>query len=349
MSAVLWPAFEQLEALAGVSASSALTGIPRSSVYRWRAADRRPFGPPRAPAPKVMPSALTEAERADVLAVLDSDRFADKAPAQAWAMLLDEGRYLCSVSSMYRILRSAQQVRERRAVATHPPRVKPQLLATGPSQVFSWDITKLKGPVRGVYYSAYVMIDIYSRKIIHAEVHSREDKALARDFIDAAIGANNGIVPNYIHSDNGGPMTSITVEQLLSQLDITRSLSRPKVSNDNPYSEAVFKTVKYCPAFPDDFGSLPDARAFMNDFSSYYNHHHRHSGIGLYTPAAVHDGSWRDQHCARQATLDAAWRDRPDRFPRGRPKAPIVPAKAWINQPPSSIETSTASHTSEAA
>ena len=234
MSAVLWPAFEQLEALAGVSAASALTGIPRSSVYRWRAADRRPFGPPRAPAPKVMPSALTEAERADVLAVLDSDRFADKAPAQAWAMLLDEGRYLCSVSSMYRILRSAQQVRERRAVATHPPRVKPQLLATGPSQVFSWDITKLKGPVRGVYYSAYVMIDIYSRKIIHAEVHSREDKALARDFIDAAIGANNGIVPNYIHSDNGGPMTSITVEQLLSQLDITRSLSRPKVSNDNP-------------------------------------------------------------------------------------------------------------------
>ena len=133
----MWPAFEQLEALAGVSAASALTGIPRSSVYRWRAADRRPFGPPRAPAPKVMPSALTEAERADVLAVLDSDRFADKAPAQVWAMLLDEGRYLCSVSSMYRILRSAQQVRERRAVATHPPRVKPQLLATGPSQVFS--------------------------------------------------------------------------------------------------------------------------------------------------------------------------------------------------------------------
>lgn len=349
MSAVLWDAFEQIEALAGVSAASVLTGIARSSVYRWRARDKKPFGPSRAPAAKVMPSALSADEQAAVLEVLNSDRFADKAPAQVWASLLDEGRYLCSVSGMYRILRAHQQVRERRAVASHPPRVKPQLLATGPDQVFSWDITKLKGPIRGVYYSAYVMIDIYSRKMIHVEVHAREDQVLARDFIDAAIRANRGVVPNFIHSDNGGPMASGTVAQLLSALDITRSLSRPKVSNDNPYSEAAFKTVKYCPAFPDEFGSLVDARIFMRDFADYYNAHHRHSGIGLYTPSGVHDGTWRDQRKIRQVTLDAAWRARPDRFPSGRPKAPTVPTKAWINKPPASIQTDTASHTSEAA
>ena len=349
MTAVLWPAFEAIEALAGTSAASALTGSARSSVYRWRARDRKPFGPSRAPKPKVMPSALSPAETAAVLEVLNSDRFADKAPAQVWATLLDEGRYLCSVSTMYRILRAHQQVRERRAVASHPSRVKPQLLATGPDQVFSWDITKLKGPSKGVYYSAYVMIDIYSRKIIHVEVHTREDKVLARDFIDAAIRANRGVLPRYIHSDNGGPMTSGTVAQLLSALDITRSLSRPKVSNDNPYSEAAFKTLKYCPAFPDDFGSLIDAQIFMRDFAGYYNQHHRHCGIGLYTPCSVHDGTWRDQRRTRQETLDAAWRARPDRFPGGRPQAPKVPTKAWINQPPASIQTSSASHTSEAA
>lgn len=349
MSAVLWPAFEQLTALGGVVAACALTGIARSSVYRWRAADRQPVGPRLRPAAKVMPSALSPAERARVLEVLNSARFADKAPAQVWAVLLDEGVYLCSVSTMYRILRDHQQVRERRAVAVHPARVKPQLVATGPDEVFSWDITTLKGPARGVYYYAYVMLDIYSRKIIHAEVHARQDQQLARDFIDRAIRANAGVLPRYIHSDNGGPMTSKTVAHLLSDLDITRSLSRPKVSDDNPFSEALFKTVKYCPAFPEEFGSLQDAQGFMRDFSSYYNHHHRHSGIGLYPPAAVHDGSWKVLREARQDTLDAAWRARPDRFPRGRPTAPSVPAKAWINRPPSSIESSPASHTSEAA
>lgn len=350
MSAVLWPAFERIAELGGVSRASELTGIPRSSVYRWRARDRKPIGPVAAPpAVKVMPSALTPGERARVLEVLNQPRFADKAPAQVWATLLDEGVYLCSVSSMYRILRAAQQVRERRAVAVHPARVKPQLVATGPDEVFSWDITKLKGPCRGVYFNAYVMIDIYSRKIIHVEVHAREDQVLARDFIDNAIRANAGVLPRYIHSDNGGPMTSKTVAHLLSDLDITRSLSRPKVSNDNPYSEAAFKTLKYCPAFPEEFGSLPDARSFMRDFSGYYNQHHRHSGIGLYTPAVVHDGTWRTLRRARQDTLDTAWRARLDRFPHGRPKAPTVPAKAWINRPPASIETSPASHTSEAA
>lgn len=345
----MFPAFEELSVLGSVTQACELTGIARSSVYRWRAAHRVPIGPAPALPPKVMPSALSGAERAQVLAVLDSDRFADKAPAQVWAILLDEGRYLCSVSSMYRILRSHQQVRERRAVASHPPRVKPQLLARGPDEVFSWDITKLKGPHRGVFYNAYVVMDIYSRKIIHCEVHAREDQVLARDFLAAAIRANGGVVPAFVHSDNGSPMTSKTVAQFLSGLDISRSLSRPRVSNDNPYSEASFKTLKYCPAFPERFGSRQDADAFMRDFVSYYNTTHRHSGIGLYSPAAVHDGSWKIQRRARQKVLDAAWQARPDRFPRGRPIAPTVPTKAWINQPPATIQTSTTPHTSKAA
>ena len=201
-----------------------------------------------------------------MLAVLDDDRFADKAPEQVWAVLLDDGRYLCSVSTMYRILRAHNQIRERRAQASHPPRVIPELVASGPDQVFSWDITKLKGPTKGCYYDAYVIMDIYSRKIIHCEVHDGESGPLARDFLTNAIRANAGAVPRYVHSDNGTSMTSKTVAGLLADCHITRSLSRPHTSNDNPYSEAMFKTVKYCPAFPDRFGSLHDARQFMATF-----------------------------------------------------------------------------------
>ena len=284
-----------------------------------------------------------------MLAVLDDDRFADKAPAQVWAILLDEGRYLCSQSTMYRILRAGQQVRERRAVAAHPPRTIPTLLACGPDEVFSWDITKLAGPVRGVYYDAYVIIDIYSRKIIHWQIHPGESGVLARDFLDAAIRANGGVLPGSIHSDNGTSMTSKTVGEFLAGLEITRSLSRPHVSNDNPYSESMFKTLKYCPVFPDRFGSIQDARVFMAVFVDYYNNHHRHSGIGLYTPASVHDGSWIKVRKARQAVLDAAYQANPDRFRRGHPIAPTVPKKAWINQPPSTIETSGNSYTPEVA
>ncbi|HEX2805977.1 MAG TPA: DDE-type integrase/transposase/recombinase [Kineosporiaceae bacterium] len=205
-------------------------------MYRW---DAPSYGPKPAPARGVQPAALDPAEAGAVLAVLDDDRFADKAPEQVWAILLDEGVYLCSVSTMYRILRSHSQVRERRAQAVHPPRVIPQLVATGPNQVWSWDITKLKGPGRGVWFNAYVIMDIYSRKIIHVQVHAREGQVMARDFIAAAVATNGGIAPGYIHSDNGGPMIAKTVAELLSDLSIVRSLSRPKISNDCEYEHVA--------------------------------------------------------------------------------------------------------------
>ena len=257
-----------------------LTGKSRATVYRRRhgirsgCRERRPAAP----------NALSAGEREELLAVLDSPRFADKAPRQVWAILIDEGVYLASVSTMYRLLREAGQVRERRAQAAHPARTKPELMATGPNEVWSWDITKLAGPWRGVYYHLYVMIDIFSRCAVHFEVHATELGELAKDFMTEAVRLNGGTAPLAIHADRGTSMTSKTVSALLSDLAILKSHSRPKVSNDNPYSEAQFKTLKYCPAFPGTFGSLQDARAFCGVFFTYYNHEHRHSGIGLHTP-----------------------------------------------------------------
>lgn len=340
------PALQQVRQLIPTSVACQLLGVARSSLYRW---EHPTYGPRPASPARQHPSALTEPERDAVLAVLDDDRFADKAPEQVWAVLLDDGRYLCSVSTMYRILRAHNQIRERRAQASHPPRVIPELVATGPDQVFSWDITRLKGPTKGCYYDAYVIMDIYSRKIIHCEVHDGESGPLARDFLTNAIRANAGAVPRYVHSDNGTSMTSKTVAGLLADCHITRSLSRPHTSNDNPYSEAMFKTVKYCPAFPDRFGSLHDARQFMATFVHYYNHHHRHSGIGLHTPASVHDGTWQGIQTQRQAVLDDAYHAHPERFRSGRPTTPTVPKKAWINKPKTTIETSTEPNTSPAA
>ncbi len=340
------PALNRLRELIPTSAACRLLGVSRASLHRW---EHPVYGPKPEPVAREHPSGLTGPERELVLAVLDEDRFADKAPEQVWAVLLDEGRYLGSVSTMYRILHCHRQVRERRAQAKHPPRVVPELVATGPDQVFSWDITKLAGPVKGVYYDAYVIMDIYSRKIIHCEVHTGESGLLARDFLTSAIIANGGAAPRWVHSDNGTSMTSKTVAGLLADCHITRSLSRPHTSNDNPYSEALFKTVKYCPAFPDRFGSLADARGFMATFLDYYNHHHRHSGIGLHTPASVHDGTWRAIAAGRQAVLDQAYQAHPERFRRGRPAIPALPVKAWINHPKPTIETSTTSHTSSAA
>ena len=340
------PALAQLRELIPTNAACRLLGVSRASLHRW---EHPTYGPKPQPVARAHPSALTGPERDLVLAVLDEDRFADKAPEQVWAVLLDQGRYVCSVSTMYRILHCHRQVRERRAQAKHPPRVVPELVATGPDQVFSWDITKLAGPARGVYYDAYVIMDIYSRKIIHCQVHTGESGLLARDFLASAIIANGGAAPRWVHSDNGTSMTSKTVAGLLADCHITRSLSRPHTSNDNPFSEALFKTVKYCPAFPDRFGSLADARGFMATFVDYYNHHHRHSGIGLHTPASVHDGTWRAIAADRQAVLDQAYQAHPERFRHGRPAIPTLPAKAWINQPKPTIETSTTSHTSSAA
>ena len=318
-----------------------LLGKSRATLYRQRnpeppAGAERREEKPRAP----HPAALGEDERRQVVDVLDSDRFADKSPAQAWAILLDEGCYLCSIRTMYRVLAAAgQDGGDRRPQAAHPPRVRPELVADGPDQVWTWDITKLKGPWRGIYFDLYAMLDIFSRKAVHWEVHLGENGDLAKEFITNAIIANGGARPVYIHADNGTSMTSKTVAQLLSDLRIEKSHSRPHVSNDNPYSEANFKTLKYCPAFPGSFETLEDARHFSDTFFTYYNTGHRHSGIGLHTPASVHDGTAWAIQAHRQQILDEAFAAHPERF-RGRsPLAPALPAKVWINKPRPAIET----------
>lgn len=340
-------AVTELAPLTSAKAACALLGKSRATMYR----QRHPGPPPhRPPSGRVAhPGALSQAERQELLAVLDDQRFADKSPAQAWAVLLDEGTYLASISTMYRVLRSDGQVRERRAQAAHPARVRPELVATGSSQVWSWDITKLKGPWRGIYFDLYVILDIFSRKAIWQEVHATENAALAGEFIQNAIAANGGIAPGAIHADNGTSMTSKTVTQLLADLKISRSHSRPHVSNDNPYSEAQFKTLKYCPAFPGSFESLHQARDFCDIFFTYYNHEHRHSGIGLHTPASVHDGAAWAIRARRQQTLDAAFAASPQRFRGRRPLAPPLPARVWINQPRATIETQEASQTNQVA
>jgi transposase InsO family protein len=335
---VIDAAVTEIEPLFSVKKACELAGKSRATLHR----QRNP-GPPQEKEPAAPraphPAALTPEEQAALLAVLDSDRFADKAPAQVYAILLDEGIYLASIRTMYRVMTLADEVRERRAQAAHPPRVRPELVADGPDQVWTWDITKLKGPWRGIYFDLYVMLDIFSRKVIHWEIHPGESGDLAKAFMQHAIIANGGAKPEYIHADNGTSMTSKAVSDLLTDLKITRSHSRPHVSNDNPYSESAFKTLKYCPVFPGSFAAIEDARAFCDAFFTYYNKEHRHSGIGLHTPATVHDGTAWAIRARRQQVLDDAFTARPDRF-RGRPPlAPRLPAKVWINKPRPTIQT----------
>ena len=321
------PAVDGLAEHVGTAAACALLGRSRASHYR---AKNPP--PPRPRTPRPAPAnKLSAAERAHVLAVLTSQRFADKSVAQVWATLLDEGTYLCSMSTMHRILREHDMAGERRRQASHPPRTRPELVATAPGQVWSWDITKLKGPERGVYYDLYVVLDIFSRFVVGWTIAAREDAEIAKNLLEHAMGIHG--VPEAIHADRGTSMTSKPVAQLLVDLGVARSHSRPHVSNDNPYSEAAFKTLKYAPVFPERFGSLADAGAFAEQFFAYYNHEHRHCGIGLHTPASVHFGTAGQVRAQRQATLVAAYAARPERFGHRRPQAPKLPEAAWINQP----------------
>ena len=264
--------------------------------------------------------------------MLHQPRYADLSPTQVWARELDENRYHASVSTMYRILREKGETRERRRQGTHPPRRKPELMANGPSQIWSWDITKLRGPDKGVWFQLYVLIDIYSRYITGWMCAANESADLAEALIADAID-RNGTPPLSVHADRGTSMTSRSVAELLSSLDVHRSHSRPRVSNDNPYSEAQFKTLKYCPDFPERFGSLQDARRFCEEFFTTYNHDHRHSGIGLHTPASVHFGTAQAVRAQRSVTLAQAYAAHPERFNR-RPVPPKIPAVAWINEPP---------------
>lgn len=321
------PAVEELAEHTSVKQACDLLGRPRGSHYR--AKQPRMHGPaPKRPTPA---NALTDEEQAEVLAALTSERFVDKAVAQTWATLLDEGTYLCSMSTMHRILRCHGAAGERRRQATHPAKKKPELLATGPGQIWSWDITKLRGPGRGVWFQLYVVLDIFSRYVVAWTVQTAEDSQIAKTMLEEAMGIHG--IPEAVHADRGTSMTSKPVAQLLLDLGVDRSHSRPRVSNDNPFSESAFKTLKYAPVFPDSFGSLADARAFCEEFFGYYNHDHRHSGIGLHTPASVHHGTATEIRTQRQATLDAAHAVHPERFGNRRPIAPKLPEAAWINQP----------------
>ena len=326
-------AIAELTPVVGVKDACAAVGRPRATHYRWHRQSPPPPRPQREPKPQ--PRALSASERAEVLDVLHQERFVDLAPGEVHAILLDEGTYLCSESTMYRLLREEHGgVRERRRQAVHPPRVKPELVAHGPNQTWSWDITKLHGPAKWTYYYLYSIIDIYSRYTVGWMVATKESKELAERLLGDTIAKQNierGQLS--IHADRGSSMASKPVAFLLADLGVTKSHSRPHCSNDNPFSEAQFKTLKYRPNFPATFGSLQDARAFCARFYRWYNHDHRHSGIGMHTPFDVHHDHAAAVREARASTLTAAYTATPHRFVRKHPEPPNLPGTTWINKP----------------
>ncbi len=311
----------------GTQAACQALGVSRATVYRHR--QPRPTSA-RRPRPA---RALTAAERHAVVDELHQPRFVDLAPTEVYATLLDEGRYLCSVRTIYRVLAAAHEVRERRNQLRHVAPT-PELLATRPNEVWSWDITKLLGPAKWTYFYLYVILDIFSRYVVGWMVAHQESAALAERLI-AATCEKQEILPDQltIHADRGSSMTSKPVALLLADLGITRTHSRPHVSNDNPFSEAQFKTLKYRPDFPARFGNLEAARAFCQPFFSWYNAEHRHTGIGLLTPAMVHYGQAEAVRAQRADVLAAAYAAHPERFVRKPPEPPAVPDTVWINPP----------------
>ncbi len=328
-------AISELAPVVGVRAACAAVGAPQANWYRRH----RQSPPPVRPAPvphrdRVQPRTLTAAERQAILAELHSDRFVDVSPTEVWAILLDEGRYLGSTSTFYRLLRHASGTRERRRQATHPAAVKPELVATEPNAVWSWDITKLRGPQKWSWFYLYVILDIYSRYVVGWMVASRESADLAEVLIRQTV-AKQQISRDHltIHADRGSSMTSKPVAFLLADLGITQSHSRPHVSDDNPFSEAQFKTLKYRPDFPHRFPSIEAARAHCLTFFGWYNDEHRHTGLGLHTAADVHYGLAEVVRDKRAGVLDAAYTAHPDRFVRKPPRPPQLPTTAWINPP----------------
>ena len=336
-------AFHQLEPQIGVAGACAVLQMNRSGVYRERARLLGRTQPARQLRPRP-PLSLTPTEQDVLLGVLNSERFADVAPATVYATLLDEGRYHGSVRTMYRLLAARNQTGERRRQRVHPTYAKPELLAVRPREVWSWDITKLKGPAKWETYHLYVLLDIFSRYVVGWMLAARECAQLAEQLIADTIAKQN-IAPGTLtlHADRGTSMRSKPVAALLVDLDVARTHSRPHVSDDNPYSEAQFKTLKYRPDFPERFGSIEDARAHCQQFFCWYNTVHRHSGIGFMTPESVHYGRAVAITQQRALTLYAAFAANPNRFKHVNPSPPVVPTAAWINppkkEPPSLITT----------
>lgn len=326
-------AAEQLATDVGKKSACLALDVSRASFYRrdarQKAADDNRRGPDRQP-----PLALSPEERRAVLDTLHSPRFIDDAPQEIYATLLDEGCFLCSVRTMYRIMEETDEVRERRKIIRRTHYEKPELLATGSNQVWSWDITKLKGPVKWTYFHLYVILDIFSRYVVGWMVAHRESASLAERLIGETC-EKQGILRNQlsIHADRGSSMRSKAVALLLADLGVTKTHSRPCVSNDNPYSEAQFKTLKYCPQFPERFGSIEDARSFCQRFFSWYNFEHHHGGIALLTPNQVHYGHAGKVLTKRADVMRQAYERHPNRFKGMIPKPPQLPDAAWINKP----------------
>lgn len=322
---------EELTPIVGTRPACRALGVAPATIYRRR----RPPAP-RPAKPRPTPArALSEQERRAVLELLHCERFVDASPAHVWATLLDEGRYLASERTMYRLLAACHGgVRERRDQLSHPPYARPELLAERPNEVWSWDISKLKGPAKWTCFYLYVILDVFSRYAVGWTVQQRESAELAKALIAQAT-EQQAIEPNTltVHADRGSSMTSKPVAFLLADLGVLKTHSRPYTSTDNPYSEAQFRTLKYRPGFPARFDSIEQARAFCRLFFDWYNRQHRHSGIGLMTPAAVHDGRARQLHAERARVLAQAYQRTPERFVRRPPRPPALPTAAWINKP----------------
>jgi putative transposase len=328
-------AVTELAPTVGVVAACDCLAVPRASCYRWKPRPSSANDPVKPPAPRPTPArALSSEERDQVLAALHEPRFQDRSPAAIQATLLDEGQYLCSTRTMYRILEQAGESRERRDHLVHPPYQKPELSATAPNQLWSWDITKLLGPAKWTYFNLYVILDVFSLYVTAGWVAHRESAELAGKFIEETI-RKHRIPPGQLclHADRGRVMRSKPVAFLLADLGVTKTHSRPYVSDDNPYSESQFPALKYRPEFPDRFGSIEDSRAFGHTFFPWYNKEHRHSGLGLLTPAMVHFGEAPAVLAQRQSVLDAAYQAHPERFVRRPPKPLSLLSEVWINKP----------------
>ncbi len=325
-------AAEQLGTTVGLNSACPALGVNRAALYRRRT---RQAGAPRDETLRAPPPLkLSAQERQTVIDLLHSERFVDASPHTIQATLLDEGRYYCSTRTMYRILAQEGELKERRAVRRQPQYAKPELLATGPNQLWSWDITKLKGPVKWTYFYLYVILDVFSRYVVGWMVASRESATLAKKLISETC-AKQGIELGQLtlHADRGPSMKSKALALLLADLSITKTHSRPHVSNDNPFSEAQFKTLKYRPEFPERFGSLEDSRAFCRPFFRWYNTEHRHSGIAFMRPEDVHYRRATQILETRSTTLDAAFEVHPERFKGKRPSPRTLPEAVWINPP----------------